>query len=198
MQGSSRPAKGYDRGPMLVRSEEDWRERNGRSVRRMARQLAFLLVMTYLLVIIFIGVVMFDDPLMRPLLFALVLIFGILFLGGGLLTTFFLVRSIEGGPVVGLYDRGLQVAPILFIPYEEVASIEQTPRGFGTPREPMVRLRLRHKPKGLAKLNTPVLFRVSADILGEKGIEELERRVSGILPEEAPPKLVLYGQRSRP
>jgi hypothetical protein len=183
---------------MLVRSEEDWRERNGRSVRRMARQLAFLMVMTYLLVIILIGVVMFDDPLLRPLLFALVLIFGILFLGGGLLTAFFLVRSIEGGPVVGLYDRGLQMAPILFIPYEEVASIEQTPRGFGTPSEPMVRLRLRHKPKGLAKLNTPVLFRVSADILGEKGIEELERRVSGILPEEAPPKLVLYGQRSRP
>ena len=98
-------------------------------------------------------------------------------------------------PVVGLYERGLQVNDIFFVPYEEIASHEVKSWGLGPISEPYLRLKMRYRPTGLAWLTTPRLFMIPMDVLGDDGLEELERRLGAREREVEPPKLVLYGHR---
>lgn len=79
-------------------------------------------------------------------------------------------RSLDRGPAVGVYERGYQLSYCVFVPYGEIEGVE---RVRVRSREPnYVVLQVRGYPG-----DPP---RVSIDLLGEEGVEELERRVRGV------------------
>jgi hypothetical protein len=97
----------------------------------------------------------------------------------------------------GLYEKGIQINPYVFIPYAEVRQIEVKEAGMGLVK--IVILEPTTPMKGWARYNYGRVWRMYYEFLGEEGVAELERRVMGVPPiEETPPKLVLYPRaRSR-
>ncbi|NIP35053.1 MAG: hypothetical protein GWN12_08940 [Thermoplasmata archaeon] len=195
VQGSARPSKGYERGPMLVMTRSEWIEVIRHEFLKMVRTLGILLLASYLLLELLIGWLWIEDPGFRSVLFIMTVVFGAMFLAMWIIILLATLRAVKRDPVWGLYERGIQVNDFIFVPYEEIESIDVKRRGLG-PKETMVRLKMRYKPKGWARLTTPTLFMVKGNILTAMGIEELERRISGVEQEVEPPKLVLYGPRS--
>jgi hypothetical protein len=103
--------------------------------------------------------------------------------------------QVERQPAWGLYEKGVQINQYAFVPFREIGRVSpRETKGLfkGTiglvPRTPM---------KSWTKWNYGSMVRVQYDALGEEGVAELVRRVQGDVTEQGPPKLVLYGPRSR-
>ena len=182
---------------MLVMSEREWRARNRQQVRGTVRRLGIVLLVTYVVMLVLLAGLWMDEPLARPLPLVMAVLFGATVLGSWMMVLLASLRAVERGPVVGLYRGGVQVNQFFFLPYEEISSFDLKGWGLERGKVPVVYFRTRYKPRGLARLTTPSALSVRRDMLTEEGLEELDRRVRGVPPEESPPRLVLYGPRSR-
>ncbi len=182
---------------MLVWTEQEWRERLRGSILRMVRRMGLLFLIGYLLVLALLALMWIGDPIMQPAVIMLAILLGVLILVMWMVVSMMTLRAVETGPVVGLYEKGIQLNQLIFVPYEEIGSFEVDRGGFGPARQLMVILRMRYKPRGMGWLTTPRLFFIQHSYLGEAGVEELDRRIGGLVPDQHPPKLVLYGPRTR-
>jgi hypothetical protein len=180
---------------MIVHDEEEWRQLNrsfllGR-LRKSLIPLAILAVVGFA----FFGVmgVAIGIPLAAAFVTLLILGLFTLFIVAVMLTV--ALWQVERHPAWGLYEKGIQINQFLFVPFREIGRVSpREPKGVfkGTvglvPRTPL---------QGLTRWNHGTMVRVQHDMLGEEGVAELLRRVSGTAPEQGPPRLVLYGPRSR-
>jgi hypothetical protein len=178
---------------MRLLTEREWKERQRQTMFRIVRRVGYGLLVFYLLMMALMSVMWLDEPLARQVVVILAITFGVTIVVTWVVLFLITLRSVRTGPVVGLYERGVQMAQFLFIPYEEIASAEVRPWGLWPSKRVVVRLRMRYKPRGWARFTTPTMFQVPIETLTEEGVEELDRRVRGVSPEETPPRLVLYG-----
>ena len=180
-------------------TENKWRERARTFFLKVANRMGLLMLVCYLLMLVLLAFLWTLDPAgqtLRSLLFIMAIVLGCTFLITWMTIFLSFLRSVEKGPVMGLYEQGLQATQFLFLPYQEIASLEVIEFGIGPAKEPAVKLRMRHRPRGLAWLTTPQLIVMRTDLLTEEGVEELERRIGARPPEGTSPRLVLYGPRS--
>ena len=176
-----------DRGALLVWSEEEWRERNERSLARNMRKSILAAVCSYsvMVAVIFIIVVAEIDPgewlglvprIVLPALFvpAMIIIMDLI------------TKQVQRRlPMVGLYEKGVELGSNIFLPYTEVAGMVQM-KGWA-------RLQPRYQRILPLGLRIPWRWIVDLDLMGEEGAAELEARVAGRPTGEEPPRLVLYG-----
>ena len=111
-----------------------------------------------------------DEPLSENDLLKIVAVLIVITYG----FTFPLIRShwmrlIEKAPTAGLYEGGLQVDHLVFIPYEEIARVERVRVWRREPDHLTLHLKVDNTGRGP--------FRVSIEFLGEEGVRELKTRV---------------------
>ena len=104
-----------------------------------------------------------------------------------------LVWLISRSPQQGLYEKGIQFTPYVFLPYQEIASMKDNTWKLYPGRPRTVRITLRHKPSFKANFMIPKPILFDKRFLGDEGMAELDRRIRGILPQQGPPELHLYG-----
>jgi len=167
VRGEMVPDEGYDRGPMVLHPEEEWRRRSD-LLRRHHVRFQVMVAGTFLLMPAAVVAEMVvvpkarDDPLLIELLIVFVIMVTIL-----ILFSRTILRDFDRGPLRGLYERGLQWHHEDFIPYEEIERVYRDGRG--------LMLTLRGAQEGSSFEWGP--WTRSEVILGKEGIAELERRV---------------------
>jgi hypothetical protein len=159
--------KEYERGPMIVHSEEEWRRRSDFQRKRHIRfqivtTAVFMLWPLLFLVLIVLIPKTREDPVITGLLM-LTLVISVLLIGYSRM----LIRKFDRGPLIGLYEKGFQYTWEDFYPYKEIDRVELGDDG--------LRMWLRVGPEGTSYQWGP-RKRVVGD-LGEEGVEELKRRV---------------------
>jgi hypothetical protein len=198
-EGRVRTAPSIDRGEPLVYTEEVWRERYSKFQERTLKTQFILLVVTYIVLIISVVVAtagIEGIPIELPIL--LFIMMTVVVWVPGILAMVMNRYQTSRMPAPGLYEGGVQMLPGLFVPYDEVESLEQVDRGPGGRRlsGKAIRLHPRYKRKPFRPIEVSGYWFLQVEFLGEGGIAELERRVLG--PGEHvqdPPRLVLYGRR---
>jgi hypothetical protein len=197
--GRVRSAPSIDRGELLVYTEEEWRERLSTVQRRMYRTLLVLLSVVYFALIIPIVVAtagIEDVPIELPIF--LLIMMSIVVWVPGILALMMNRYQSSLMPAVGLYEGGVQLGPGLFVPYGEIERVESVDRvpGGGRWGGRAVKLHPRFKRRPFPGVEVPGYWFLKVEFLGDEGVAELERGVSGLGEGvQKPPKLVLYGRR---
>jgi len=187
--------KGITRGNHLVRTEEEWRERYDRmltkplgSASEDSYVLITIIIFFPLMLIIFL---IASGPARDAMIFFLVLLLFISIIIP--VTVVFLQRRvIRKLPAAGLYDYGIQQTHVIFIPYQEIARIEMSARGWPKKREVML-LHPRYERILAYGIKTKMPYVILVEFLGLEGAKELEERVRGGTGPIGPPDLHLYG-----
>jgi hypothetical protein len=156
---------------MLVYSDEEWRKRSFTtlwrySLKEYVKIYAWMLLVPlfFLLFYLFYPGASGDDALLwLVVMLAIGLILALLFL------VYVKILALKRGRLMGLYERGIQVTPFHFTPYTGITRVERTT--YGSAQWEMVAV---HNNSTRAPEN-PLM--VPFMLLGEEGMEELERRV---------------------
>jgi hypothetical protein len=177
-----------ERGKLLVRSEEEWRERLDAIVNRNLFWVTLVLVIASAFWIAPLALIAGNTPaLARPIIILIILLVGLTI---GIIPPlhYFQKRLTKKSPAVGLYERGVQLTINLFVPYHEIDRVAVIRKN--------VRMYPQYQRTPLPGIKIPAWWMIGKEILGEEGLAELERRVKGIVVgDEEPPKLVIYGRR---
>jgi hypothetical protein len=188
--GKVRKRKDLDRGPMVLHDEEAWRQRIESFIKGRLKWVfialgIFAVGMMAFLAFVGIGIGLPGMEMLAILLvistLVILLILNIVWL------SFWRLRRL---PAMGLYERGLQYNPYIFIPYVEISDVT-LPETTGWYKG-LVSLEPRTPMTGWMKWNYGGKWRMYRDILGDEGLTELEGRVKGPDTPEGPPRLVLY------
>lgn len=165
---------GIERGQMLVRPEEEWRRRRLDLIKRSRMKAIIHIAIIYVPVPIFFVMILVE--LFENLGLVLIMVLGlwtILIIGTPYIVYREMLKDNVEEPAEGLYENGVQMLGT-FIPYTEIASTE---RKVGRKGVTSVILHPRYERR---KENGKVIKRpwsLSKSILGEEGVEELEKRV---------------------
>lgn len=180
-------------------TEEEWRERFSAFEQRTLRTVLVLLAVCYCALIIPIVVATAsvpDVPIEVPV-FLLIMMTFVVWVPG--ITNVLMSRYRTARmPAPGLYEAGVQLGPLLFVPYGEVESLEPVDRGpgGGGRGRKAIRLHPRFKRRPFPGAGVQGLWFLNVEFLGDEGFSELERRVMGpVEGDREPPRLVLYGRR---
>jgi len=178
---------------MIVWTREEWKEKVAARTRMIGKTLAIMLGATYGVVVILFLNIWLQDPQAGEFVSVFLLMFAVLIVFTSATTWGFLVWLISRSPQQGLYEKGIQFTPYVFLPYREIASMKDNRWKLYPGRPRYVRITLRHKPslKASFVIPKPILF--DKRFLGDEGMAELDRRIRGILPQQGPPELRLYG-----
>ena len=185
--------KGLDRGEMLVWTEEQWRDRFLKRYNQIMKNLMVFLALLFIVLFAFILLIVLsvateDNSMMFLLMLLLISVpFGVTIP----IALFVSKWNIDRAPATGLYETGLQITPLYFIPYDEMKRTERKMVGWRTKAEAVLVHPVADKRSFSDPLPRPWSIRM--DFLGVEGVEQLERIVAGDLRRKEPPKLVLYG-----
>ena len=164
-----------ERGKMLVYKDWEWTARSRPYRRR--RELVSLAIS-----ICFVG-----PPLVMTIyllvfiptdfnIFVLVLLFGTLTVCMVIISVFAHVvnrKETAETPPEGLYERGVQLFHLIFVPYEEIAAVsERMAKG-----KPHVELRLHSHEDRSIRERDPKVWRIPMEFLGVEGVREFEQQV---------------------
>ena len=168
---------GIDRGPMLVRSEEEWRV-SQLCLKKRARKSFWVVLLIILATLLLAYLVVwtfapdevyyyFFSFTIITLTIVVVIIFSVVWIG--------LINRIGKGPTVGLYAEGFEVTDGTFLPYREIREVAQKDVRGPSGREQVVRIWEKERRRNFPY--APVRWTVPVEFLGEEGVRELEQRV---------------------
>ena len=164
-----------ERGETLVHPEWVWRARS-RPYRRRSELVSLAVSIGFVgpPLVILIAILVFIPN--HGGILVLVLFFGGLTLCMVIISVIAHVsnrKEIAETPPEGLYERGVQLFHLIFVPYGEIASVsEREVKG-----SPFLELHLHgHEDESIRERN-PKVWRIPEEFLGEEGVKELEARV---------------------
>jgi hypothetical protein len=178
---------------MIVLTKDEWKERVASNTRKMGKRIAILFVVLYIGLSFFLLMIWLQDPLTRVFgAYFMLMIAALLIISWGF--SYAMVRwQLRNYPQMGLYEKGVQFTPMIFLPYHEVASMKDYGLKLYPGPPKAVRIELRTKPSIMATFIMPTPVLIYKSLLGEEGLDEMDRRIRGIVPQQGPPELRIYG-----
>ncbi len=173
VEGRLLPDEDYDRGQTLVHTEEEWRHRADVEWFRERKGTVLFLVIAYL--ICTLPILVMDLVAGEGIRVSLEFMgwVGLLFAGCTALVLVLARRSHTRGRTLGLYRKGVQVAPTLFLPYDEVSEVRWRSQ-FPIPRRGRTLwFYIKHPLKPSASMRTDAVFQLSEDFLGDEAVRTL-------------------------
>lgn len=161
---------------MIVWPEEEWRKRINSTICKSLRNMILMFIAIYFtpfLSLYFLeGPDVYKDGGFRDVLLigiGLVIYMAILF---------YIVLKLKNRiPASGLYERGIQVRPHLFMPYEEISEVDTTIEGWWFWKEESVDMYVKYKSHQRWPKSPPRCVSLSKWVLEVKGLQELTNRV---------------------
>jgi hypothetical protein len=183
LDGKFEPDEGYQRGPMIVYTEKEWRRRVEKHIRLahirwMARGTLLMMSLPIMFMMFFLR---FPDFENRDTLLWLAVLLAAINIVMFFVLTYYQLRALSRGPLYGLYEKGFQHNYSRFYPYEEIERVERRKEGWRSELVPYMYIRYGPGHSGEVLTWTPVRFIYG--FLGEEGMRELEKRVEA----EGPP-----------
>ena len=169
------PDEGFDRGPMLVYPEEEWRRRVDLYIRRggiIWMLKGYLLFMTIPLVFIIFYLTNPEADTPVPMNW-IALLFTLLVTVMTIGSIYYGLWAIARNPLNGLYEKGFQHNYRSFYPYEEIERIERRREGRRGEEVPVLHIRKEPSPDvdHLADIRVSFIYK----FLGDEGVKELDR-----------------------
>jgi hypothetical protein len=154
---------------MVLYSEDEWRRRSDlRRGHHIRFQMVVVMMSLSLPVLIISSMVLLPWTRRDPIILAL-LVVSLGTVVGIIIFSRMMIRRFDEGPLMGLYERGVQIDHEEFYPYGQIDGVGRGEDGSGlwlrTRGEDPTR---RWKSRGWV-----------STVLGEEGVEELQRRVDG-------------------
>lgn len=194
--GRSVTDRGLVRGSMIVLTEDEWRSRFEEATRKVTRLVLVVTGVAIVGILIVPAILTMGAARIWPFIAPVAVVMGLVYLFSWAILVLVSRWVARRPPFVGLYEGGVQITRFLFIPYFEIASVEEKTLRLGPFKREFLVLRPAHKPSIKVRFTAPYPWTLDMGFVGDEGAEELGRRVRGEVAPKGPPKLVIYGPRS--
>jgi hypothetical protein len=174
-EGRLESAPSIDRGEPILHSEAEWRHRS-RPYRR-SIDLSWLAINAVVvgvpLILLIAALVFKPDFVLIPLVVLVLSIMITAFAVFSVIAHLYDRKEVATTPPEGLYERGVQLFYFIFVPYEEISSVNRSlVKG-----RPTIELRLHSHEDESIKERQPKVWTLQLDFLGDDGVRALEARV---------------------
>jgi hypothetical protein len=163
------PDEGYKRGSMILYPEEEWRRRSDLMRRHHIRFQMLVVTVSLLLPTLIMSSMVLLPWARNDAIIVALLVTSLVMVGGLIIFSRMMIHRFDRGPLMGLYERGYQLDYEEFYPYEEMGRLEPGKNG----------LQIVVRRNGVDVDQRWISRRLVMTVLGEEGVEELERRVAG-------------------